>query len=439
MLDTSRLIILMTVVVAVLAASPCARATGGPRVVLPERLSLDQALEEVRTRGLDVLIAEAQARSAEGDLSAAGAVPNPAVSLEYGRAFNYAPQSPGQDGNQYTAALSDQAAVMDSLSGKRTLRVNVARSALEAARLSRRDAFRIIEFQVKQQYALVAEAIEQVKFADEVVEATDRTLELNRLRYPLVIDEGALARIETQKLEADQAHDTAVQTLRAARVGLAFLLGVRREVPDFQVDPHTLDYRVPVALSRATEPSLLRLAAEQRPDLLSYGYERARAAATLALAERQRLPDAVLSAQYTQTGTGQNAIQPPTVSFGVTVPIPLFYQQQGEIRKAQADYDVQSLRQDKLAAQVVFDVGIAFAGFVGAKRLVERMQGGLLASAKRARDITEVQFRAGAGTLIDFLDARRTYVATNVEYLQNLTTYWTAVYQLEQAVGMDLR
>ena len=40
---------------------------------------------------------------------------------------------------------------------------------------------------------------------------------------------------------------------------------------------------------------------------------------------------------------------------------------------------------------------------------------------------------------MDFLDAQRTYIATNVEYLQDLTNYWTAVFQLEQAVGMELR
>ena len=62
-----------------------------------------------------------------------------------------------------------------------------------------------------------------------------------------------------------------------------------------------------------------------------------------------------------------------------------------------------------------------------------------LRSAKTARDITRTQYERGAGTLIDLLDAQRTYIATNVEYIQDLTSYWTAVSQLEQAVGMELR
>jgi cobalt-zinc-cadmium efflux system outer membrane protein len=420
-------------------AVPVARADEPSAVALPSRLGLDEAVRLARTRGLDVLIAELQAHAAEGDVSLAGAVPNPALTLGYGRAFSYAPQLPGQDSNQYLVAVSDQAATFDSLSGKRSLRLAVTRSALAAARLARDDATRTLEFQVKQQYAAVAEAVALLGFSQEVAGAAQQSLALNRHRYPQVIDEGALARIETQKLEADQALDQAILTLRAARAALAFLLGVRAEVPAFEVDGHALDYHVPPSLADATEPALLRLALGHRPDLRQSDYERSRALSALELAKRQRFPDVTLSAQYTQTGTGQNAIQPPTVSFAVTAPIPVFYQQQGEVRRAEAEYDTQGLLQAKVTAKIVFDVETSFAAFTGARQLVERMRQGLLASAQRARDVTDIQFKAGAGTLIEFLDAHRTYVASNVEYLQDLTTYWTAVFQLEQAVGMNLQ
>jgi cobalt-zinc-cadmium efflux system outer membrane protein len=84
-------------------------------------------------------------------------------------------------------------------------------------------------------------------------------------------------------------------------------------------------------------------------------------------------------------------------------------------------------------------VSQAFASYTTSKRLVERMETALLDRAKKARDIVEIQFKAGSATLIDFLDAQRTFIAANQEYLQDLTNYWTAVYQLEQAVGMELR
>ena len=199
-----------------------------------------------------------------------------------------------------------------------------------------------------------------------------------------------------------------------------------------------LDYAVPPALANVQPDGLLRTAFEHRPDLLALGYQRASAEAAIALAKRQLFPDITLEAQYSQIGVSQTAIQPPTVFFSVSAPIPIFYQQQGAIRKAEANYDTQSLQQAKATALVVSDVSAAMAGFESQRTLVERMEKQLKPSAEKAFSITRLQYEKGAATLMDYLDAQRTYIATNVEYLQDLSNYWTAVFQVEQAVGMEL-
>lgn len=413
-------------------------------VELPQQLTMDQAVQILRTKSLDLLIAEAAVRNAEGDVGVAGAVPNPAVNVGYGRVLpSYDPgncQGAGCDANQWTVGLSDSAAIEDSLSGKRGLRLKVARAALAAAKLSRNDALRTIEFQVKSAYAQVAQSQRALAFAKDTQATNVKTLELFQARLRSgAINEGDLARIQTQKLEADQAVDQALQGLRQARVALAFLLGVRGPIPDYSVDDHILDFVVPETLRSADEDHLLRLAFDHRPDLLAQGYQRASAEAGIALAKRLRFPDITLSAQYAQTGIGQYAIQPPTISFGISAPIPLFYQQQGEIRKAEANYDTQSVQQTKTTAQVVSDVGSAVAAFETARTLVERMEKQLKPAAERAFSITRLQYDKGAANLMDFLDAQRTFIAINVEYLQDLANYWTAVYQVEEAVGMELR
>jgi cobalt-zinc-cadmium efflux system outer membrane protein len=414
-------------------------------VAIPPQLTLDQSIQILRTRSLDVLIGEAAVRGAEGDETAAGAVPNLALSLGYGRVLPPYPSGPtsgcpGCSANQYAVGLSDQAAIEDSLSGKRDLRIKVAHAALAAARLSRNDALRNIQFQVKSAYAAVAQAQRGMAFARENQATNVKTLQLFQIRLKSgAINEGDLARVETQKLEADQAVEQAGVTLRQARVALAFLLGVRGPTPEFSVDDKVLDFAVPPSLATAQLDGLLRSAFEHRPDLLALGYQRASAEAGIALARRQVFPDITLSAQYTQTGVDPNAIQPPTLSFGVSAPIPIFYQQQGEIRKAEANYDTQSLQQAKATAQVVSDVSTAVAGYESSRAMVERMEKQLKPSAERAFSIIHLQYDKGAATLMDYLDAQRTYIATNVEYLQDLTNYWTAVFQVEQAVGTELR
>ncbi len=420
------------------------------QVELPLQLSLDQSVQILKSRSLDLLISEASIRNAEGDVGVAGAVPNPALTLGYGRTLGGYPTDgtcpPGGPGSatgcspdQWTIGVNDQAAIEDSLSGKRDLRLRVANRALAAARMSRNDALRTIEFQVKAAFAQVAQGQRALAFTKEVQATNIRTLELFQTRMKSgAINEGDLARIETQKLEADQAVDSALQTLRQARVALAFLLGVRGPVPDFTVDDKSLDFTVPEKLTTTDEDQLLRMAFEHRPDLLAQGYQRASAEANIALAKRLRFPDITIGAQYTQTGTSASAIQPPTLSFTVTAPIPVFYQQQGEIKKAEANFDTQALQQAKTTAQVVSDVGTATSAFVTTRTLVERMEKQLRPAAERALQITRLQYDKGAATLMDFLDAQRTYIATNVEYLQDLANYWIAVYQVEEAVGMEL-
>src|SRR5207245_1314689 len=120
------------------------------------------------------------------------------------------------------------------LSGKLGLRLKVAREALAAAKMSRVDAERTLVFQVKSAYLQVAQAVLAYEFAEEVASSNAKTLKKFQARYGKgAINEGDLQRVETQQLESEQARDTAAAALRSAHITLAFLLGVRGGVPDF--------------------------------------------------------------------------------------------------------------------------------------------------------------------------------------------------------------
>ena len=49
----------------------------------------------------------------------------------------------------------------------------------------------------------------------------------------------------------------------------------------------------------------------------------------------------------------------------------------------------------------------------------------------------DYQYQKGAVSLFERLDAERTFVAVQVEYLQTMADFWTARYQLEAAVGSE--
>ncbi len=417
-----------------------------PATDVPAVLSLDEALRIFHSRGLDLLIAEANVKNAEGQVGVAGAVPNPVLSGAWGHVLgsysaSSTPTSPcdGCSTTFWSVGLSDSAAIEDSLSGKRALRVKVLRNALAAARLSRLDAERTIRFQIRAAYVQAAQSTLGLEFAREIADSNVKTLALFEARLRSgAINEGDLARVQTQKLETDQNLDQAGQQLREARVALAFLVGVRGEVPDFDVDPKVLTLAEPPALQSTTEEGLLRAAFEHRPDLLALGYQKASAEAQVDLSRRQRFPDIALALNYSQLGTGQNALSPPLITVGLSLPLPVFYQMQGEVLQAEAQVDASSLQQAKTTALVASEVSAGYSAYASSRKLVRRMEdGGLLKAAQTARDITRLQFEKGAASLTDFLDAQRTYIAANVEYFQDLAGYWTAVFGLEQAVGKE--
>jgi outer membrane protein, heavy metal efflux system len=68
-------------------------------------------------------------------------------------------------------------------------------------------------------------------------------------------------------------------------------------------------------------------------------------------------------------------------------------------------------------------------------QIVQLYQGGYVDAAKQSRDMSEYAYRKGAVSLLDFLDAERTFRANQLAYRQALANYMLALEQLRQAVG----
>jgi outer membrane protein, heavy metal efflux system len=66
---------------------------------------------------------------------------------------------------------------------------------------------------------------------------------------------------------------------------------------------------------------------------------------------------------------------------------------------------------------------------------VQLYMSGYLKQAQDSRDIAEYAYKKGAASLLDFLDAERSYRATELAYRQALASYLTALEQLKEAVG----
>ena len=406
---------------------------------LPSPLGLAQALQIFRERGFDALIADEAVAVARADELAAGAIANPTLSASVGRTFGYDASCAGCSGTAFGVGLADGAALSDSITGKRGLRLEVAGKALRAAKLQRLEAQRTLEVQVAQSLVQLAAAEAQLVVSKEVAASMGRTRQVNEKRLALgAVSEADVARAEAAELQALQLVDVAAQSVRAAQIAVAFLLGARQAPADLRADPKLLDFTVPAALAAASRDSLVEKAEGSRPDLKAAAAQEDRAQSSVALASRLRVPDVAVSLNYAQEGSGSSAIAPPTFTLGLSLPLPILYRQQGELARAEADQRTQALQRRRLLAQVAADVDGALASFQSARARAERSEGRLLDRARRARDLVQVQHDKGVATLLDLLDAQRTYAAVASDRLAQLAAYWSAAYALLAATGQEL-
>ena len=105
---------------------------------------------------------------------------------------------------------------------------------------------------------------------------------------------------------------------------------------------------------------------------------------------------------------------------------------------ANAEVDRSAALQQAVASQVLADVDTAYSGLVVQRERVVLLRDTYLPKALQARRTVEFAYRRGGVSLLDYLDAQRTYRETALEHLRALGNFWAAAYQLEAAVGGSL-
>jgi cobalt-zinc-cadmium efflux system outer membrane protein len=81
------------------------------------------------------------------------------------------------------------------------------------------------------------------------------------------------------------------------------------------------------------------------------------------------------------------------------------------------------------------DVANAYEGLHSADQVVQLYESGYRQQAQDSRDISQYAYQRGGATLLDFLDAQRSYRAVELGYRQALAAYMVALEQLRQAAG----
>ena len=115
--------------------------------------------------------------------------------------------------------------------------------------------------------------------------------------------------------------------------------------------------------------------------------------------------------------------------------LPIFDRNQGEIKRASIGITQAQEQRMFASGQVLTDVKDAYEGLRANDEIVGLYRTGYLDMAQQSRDIAAYAYQRGAASLLDFLDAERTFRATQLGYRQSLASYLLALEQLREAVG----
>lgn len=369
-------------------------------------LSLPEAEQIWREHSRELKLARGAVAAAEADLTSAGALANPQLSIN---TSSIPSQNYGSGG--WRNKRVDNVFRLEQLierGNKRELRQQTAESLLDASRYDLGDTERSQHLLLSQAYYDLLQAQERLRLTSESADLYRNTLKAMDLR----LRAGDVAPVDVARVRVDaQRADNEQRQARAdhekAQVALAYLLGREKQARSLQASDAwpALDTPLPAAAA-----SLAQRADVQAAQARVSAAERA---AELARALKTR--DVTVGVQFEHClSTSCNA---PANTYGVGVSVPLFvnYAYEGEIRRAEADLQVARDQYEQVLAQAEGDLDRARSDVEAARERRQRLDQELLADAAKVASATEFAYAKGAASLMDLLDARRTLRAVQLE------------------------
>src|SRR5664280_1724321 len=391
----------------------------------PTLITLDQAIDLALTHSHSLKASRTLILQNEAQEITANLRPNPTLGADSQFLPFFSPQD-------FSGTNVDQVQQFDIGVGylfergrKRQHRLLAARDATAVTRAQVADAERTLAFNVGQQFVAVLLAASTLDFALQDLKSFQQTVDISEKQLKAgYIGEGDYLKIKVQLLQ----FQTDVSSARLARVQALIAL---RELLGYDAVPADFDVTGDLAYQplKATVEDLQARALRERPDF--------RAADLGITAAQSQISLAKANAKVDVNGTYNfsHVAGESTASLFVNFELPIFNRNQGEI--ARTNYALTQAQEQKLSASdtVMGDVANAYEALKSNDEVVQLYMSDYLKETQESRDISEYAYKRGAASLLDYLDAERSYRTTQLAYRQALAAYMTALEQLKEAVG----
>ena len=177
--------------------------------------------------------------------------------------------------------------------------------------------------------------------------------------------------------------------------------------------------------------ALVTLATERNPRARAGQAEAERQDALLSAARRARMPDLGLSAFQA------NEIDREAEGLMVGIKLPLWNANRGEIARTQAAVQVSAAEAQRIRIAVVTEMDARLKELRVAGEQTRLLDGELLPAATQSVGLARFSYEEGETSLLDLLDAQRTYRDTQREAIEAHLTLSVALAEVQRLVGPD--
>ncbi len=317
---------------------------------------------------------------------------------------------------------------------KRELRRDQAKESTAVAESTYLDQERTLVFNLRNAFVQALQAKAVLENARDNLAYWDRELEVNRTRFKAGdIAQMDLSRLELLRVQFETDFETALVNLRTAKIQLLTLMNDRTPIERFDVTG-------PFDFSEELKPleTFRNIALEVRPDLKAAVQNVELAKLTHQLAVSNGSTDPTFSVWYSYNPSFSNPSANQTVGGSVSIPLRIFDRNQGEKARTQVDIARNERLRDANEAQVFNDVDSAYYTVVQNLNLLKPYKARYLPMATDVRDKMSFSYRQGGASLLDYLDAEKSYRDTRLAYLNLIGSYLTAAAQMNLAAGREV-
>lgn len=320
--------------------------------------------------------------------------------------------------------------------GKRKAGINLAKSEKELTEALLADYFRNLRAHATLSYLDAVRQYELHQVKQDSYANIRRLAVSDSVRYAL----GEIMEVDAiqTRLEADISQNELLQSeteLYSAFAELNLLVGssaldtIFRPTATLQIIPRDF------ALS-----NLISTALDNRSDLVAAMKNKEVASRSLTLVRRERNPEIELSLSANLNARVDNEIA-PAPSFtgyaaGIAIPLKFSNTNKGNIRAAQIRRQQAEAQYQQIELQIQTEVIRSYHRYQSLSEQVKRYENRLLADARKVIDGKIFSYNRGEVSLLEVLDAQRTFNDVQSQYIETLFSHVSALVELERDAGI---